>query len=83
MSCAIAFLVYPPSGADGPAEAAQIRSDHGVLVGKFCDQRPPHMAGFGKAMQQHDGITLAGNQIVQLDAVGFGEFALRRRFFLK
>ena len=65
------------------AEAAQIRRDHGVLVGKLCDQRPPHMAGFGKAMQQHDGIALAGDQIVQLDAVDVGKFALRRRFALR
>ena len=64
-------------GCRGLTEAAQIRRDHGVLVGEFGDQRPPHMAGFGKAVQQHDGIALAGDEIMQPDAIDLGEFALR------
>ena len=28
----------------GFTEAAQVRSDHGMLVGQFCDQRQPHVA---------------------------------------
>jgi hypothetical protein len=36
------------------------------------------MAGLGIAVQQHDGIALAGNEIVQPDAVELCEFALRR-----
>ena len=59
-------------------EAAQVRRDHGMFVREFCDQRQPHMAGFGVAVQQHDGVALAGDQIMQLDAIDLGEFALRR-----
>jgi len=36
------------------------------------------MAGLGISVQQHDGIALAGNEIVQPDTVDLGEFALRR-----
>src|SRR5882762_6100865 len=36
------------------------------------------MAGFGIAVQQHDGLAVAGDEIVQPDAVDLGEFALRR-----
>jgi hypothetical protein len=36
------------------------------------------MAGLGKAVQQHDGIALAGDEIVELDAVDVGKSALRR-----
>ena len=57
-------------------EAAQIRRDHSVFVGKLCDQRPPHVAGFGEAMQQHDRIAFAGDEVMQPDAVDLGEFAL-------
>ncbi len=35
------------------------------------------MAGLGKAVQQHDGIAPAGDEIMQIDAVDLGEFALR------
>ena len=48
------------------------------LSASFDDQRPPHVAGFGIAVQQHDGIALAGDEVVQPDAVDLGEFALRR-----
>ena len=64
-------------GRRGLTEAAQIGRDHGVLVGEFGDQRPPHVAGFGIAVQQHDRIALAGDEIMQPDAVDLGEFALR------
>src|SRR5258705_12967108 len=36
------------------------------------------MAGLGIAVQQHDGIALAGDEIVQPDTIDLGEFALRR-----
>ncbi len=62
----------------GFTEAAQVRRDHGVLVGKFCDQWQPHVAGFGIAVQQHHRVALAGNEIMQLDAARLGELALRR-----
>ncbi len=48
-----------------------------MLVGKFRDQWQPHVAGFGIAVQQHHGVALAGNEIMQLDAVDLGELALR------
>src|SRR5271154_2237002 len=31
------------------------------------------MAGFGKAMQQHDGVALAGDEVMQPDSVDVGE----------
>ncbi len=36
------------------------------------------MAGFGIAVQQHDGVALAGGEIVQPDSIDLGEFMLRR-----
>jgi hypothetical protein len=60
------------------AEAAQVRRDHGMLVGQFRDHSQPHVAGFGIAMQQHQRVALAGDQIMQFDAVDLGELALRR-----
>jgi hypothetical protein len=62
----------------GLPETAQVRRDHCVPVGKLCDQRQPHMAGLGKAVQQHDRVALARDEIMQLDAVDVCEIALRR-----
>ncbi len=61
----------------GFADAAQVRSDDRAAPGQLGDQRQPHMAGLRIAMKQHHWIALAGDQIMQPDAIRLGEAALR------
>ena len=46
------------SGLAGCAGAAQVGRDHRVRLGELGDQRPPHVAGLGVAVQQQHRIAL-------------------------
>ena len=76
------LLVVALRRLGGLAEAAQIGRDHGVRLGQLGDQRPPHVAGLGVAVQQDHRLAVAGGEIVEPDAVDVGEAALDGRHLL-
>ena len=60
------------------AEAAQVRGDHRMRLGELGDQRPPHMAVLGIAVQQDHRRAGAGSQVVKPGSVDLGEAVLDR-----
>ena len=58
------------------AEAAQIRRDHRIGLGKLGNQRPPHVAVLRITVQQNDRFAFAGGEIVQPHAAKLGKAAL-------
>ena len=72
------LLVVAALRLGGVAEAAQVGRDHQVRLGELGDQRQPHVAGLGVAMQQDHRIALAGDQIVDRGAVDLGGAAVDR-----
>jgi len=48
-----------------------------MLVGKFRDQRQPHTGWFRQSHAAARRVALAGDQIMQLDAIDLSELALR------
>ncbi len=70
------LLVVALLGLGGLAEAAQIGRDDGVGLGELRNQRQPHVAVLGVAVQQEDRLALPGDQVVELYAIDVGEAAL-------
>ena len=62
-------------GAAGPA---QVGHDDRVTLGERRDERKPHAAGLRVAVQQNGRAALAGDPVVQPDAVDLGEAFLHR-----
>jgi hypothetical protein len=58
--------------------AAQVGHDDRVTLGERRDERKPHVAGLRVAVQQNDRAALAGDAVVQPDAVDLGEAFLHR-----
>ena len=62
----------------GFAGATEIGCNHRVGPGELGNQRQPHVAGLPETVEQDDGRSAAGLEIVQPHAVHRGEVALDR-----
>src|SRR6185369_13985499 len=61
------LLVVAALRLRGGSKATQIRRDHAMRLGKLGNERSPHVARLGIAMQQKNWITLPCNEVLKPD----------------
>src|SRR5438093_3115960 len=59
------LLVVTGFGLLGITEPSKIRREYEMCLRQLLDQRTPHVARLRVTMQQDDGITFSGNEVMQ------------------